>query len=136
MMTVALYPTAEQIEALLGAADDGPVVMVNLLRYKPRATAPDEDVTGEEAYARYSAPMLEFIAARGARVIWTGTIESQVIGTGGEGFHTVALVEYPSRRAFFEIATDPLVRRIGEHRAAGLEGQWLLATRAADEGTR
>jgi hypothetical protein len=39
-----------------------------------------------------------------------------------------ALVEYPSRKAFVEIATSPEVARIGVHRAAGLEGQWLLAT--------
>ncbi|MGH7895530.1 MAG: hypothetical protein ACREQL_12740 [Candidatus Binatia bacterium] len=40
----------------------------------------------------------------------------------------VAIVEYPSRRAFLEIMADPYVREIGMQRAAGLEGQWLLAT--------
>ena len=39
----------------------------------------------------------------------------------------IGLVEYPSRQAFLEIATDPWVQEIGVHRAAGLEGQWLLA---------
>ena len=39
-----------------------------------------------------------------------------------------ALVEYPSRKAFVEIAMSPEVAAIGVHRAAGLEGQWLLAT--------
>ena len=126
-MTIVPYPTAEQMQALLAAPDEGPIVMVNLLRFKPAATAPDEGITGEEAYDRYVVPMLEFIRARGVRVIWGGRVEAQVIGTGGEGFHSVALVEYPSRRAFFEIATDPHVQEIGKHRAAGLEGQWLIA---------
>jgi len=131
-MNLAVYPNPSQIEALLAAPDDGPVVMVNLLRFKPRADAPDEDASGEEAYARYSVQMLDFIAARGARVIWTGKVESQVMGSGGESFETIALVEYPSRRAFFEIATHDHVREIGAHRAAGLEGQWLIAARTQE----
>ena len=55
-------------------------------------------------------------------------VDSQVIDTGGEDFHLIALVEYPSRQAFVAIATDPHVREIGVHRAAGLESQWLIAT--------
>ena len=43
----------------------------------------------------------------------------------------VGLVEYPSRKAFVETATDPYVQEIGAHRASGLEGQWLLAATAA-----
>lgn len=126
-MAIAQFPRSEQMQALLTAPDEGPVVMLNLLRFKPRATEPDQDVSGEEAYERYAAPMVEFIRKRGARVIWTGKVETQVLGAGGEGFHTIALVEYPSRRAFFEIATDPYVQEIGRHRVAGLEGQWLIA---------
>ena len=45
----------------------------------------------------------------------------------GRPMPRLRLVEYPSRRAFFEIATDPYVQEIGEHRTAGLEGQWLIA---------
>jgi uncharacterized protein (DUF1330 family) len=124
---VALYPTPEQIAALHAGPADGPVVMVNLLRFKPRGDAPDDDVSGEDAYRRYVEPMKAFIASKGARVIWAGRVDSQVIGHGGEGFHMVGVVEYPSRRAFLEIATDPHVQAIGLHRSAGLEGQWLLA---------
>src|SRR5262249_28001780 len=106
---------------------DEPVVMVNLLRFKPRGDAPDDDVSGEQAYRRYAEKMIAFVESKGGRVIWTGRVDSQVIGEGGDGFHMVGLVEYPSRKAFVEIATDPFVQEIGVHRAAGLEGQWLLA---------
>ncbi len=51
-----------------------------------------------------------------------------MIGDGAAEFHVAALVEYPSRKAFVEIATSPEVAAIGVHRAAGLEGQWLIAT--------
>ena len=126
--SIALYPTPEQLEALLAGPADQPVVMLNLLRFKARGDAPDDDVSGEDAYRRYMADMLPFIAERGARVLWSGVVNTQVIGKDAAGFHHAALVEYPSRKIFVEIATSPQVQRFGVHRAAGLEGQWLLAT--------
>ena len=50
-----------------------------------------------------------------------------VIGEEDPGFNVVGLVEYPSRQKFLEIAGSGKVREISEHRAAGLESQWLLA---------
>ena len=117
--TIALYPTPEQVQSLLSTPDDKPVVMVNLLLLKP---------SGEADYRRYADKMVPFVESKGGRVIWIGRVDSQVIGEGGDAFHMVGLVEYPSRKVFVEIATDPYVQEIGEFRAAGLEGQWLLAT--------
>jgi len=125
---IAVYPTQEQIQALLAGPADRPVVMLNLLRFKERATAPDVGLTGEEAYERYADSMTRFVASRGGRVLWSGRVDRQVIGDGAEGFHMAALVEYPSCKAFVEIAMSPEVAEIGVHRSAGLEGQWLLAT--------
>ena len=125
---IALYPTKEQIESLLAGPADGPVVMLNLLRYKQTATAPDEGMSGEQAYERYANEMTRFVESKGGRVIWTGRVDGQVIGSDADGFHMAALVEYPSRKAFVAIAMSPKVAEIGVHRAAGLEGQWLLAT--------
>jgi uncharacterized protein (DUF1330 family) len=128
MESIALYPTAEQIQTLQAGPADTPVVMVNLLRFKRDADAPDAGLSGEAAFRRYGDAMTAYIATKGARVIWVGRVDSQVIGAGGERFHMVAVVEYPSRRAFLEIATDPTVEAMAVHRTAGLEGQWLLAT--------
>ena len=132
---MAIYPHSEQIQALLASNEDGPVVMVNLLRFKPQADSPDSNLTGEEAYRLYGREMIPFVESRGGRLIWSGRLDSQVIGIGGEGFHTVAVVEYPSRKVFVDIAMDPFVAAIGAHRAAGLEMQWLLAT-TTDTGER
>jgi uncharacterized protein (DUF1330 family) len=132
---MAIYPTPDQIQTLMAGPADRPVVMLNLLRFKARADAPDEGIAGEEAYRRYAEPMRVFVESRGGRILWTGRVNSQVIDTGGEGFHLIALVEYPSRQAFLAIATDPHVQEIGVHRTAGLESQWLLASTAEDWGT-
>ncbi len=125
---MALYPTQEQIQTLMRGPADQPVVMVNLLTFKPTADAPDEGVSGEEAYRRYAEKMRAFVESKGGRFIWIGRVDSQVIGTGGEGFHMIGLVEYPSRQVFLAIAMDPHVQEIGIHRAAGLDSQWLIAT--------
>ena len=124
---MAIYPTPEQIEQLLAGPPDQPVVMLNLLRFKPGADAPDAGLTGQQAYRLYADAMQPFVESKGGRILWVGRVDSQVIDTGGEGFHMIALVEYPSRQAFVAIATDPHVREIGVHRAAGLESQWLIA---------
>lgn len=125
---IALYPEKEQIERLLADAADGPVVMLNLLSFKERADAPDAGLTGQQAYQRYADEMVPLVERRGGRVIWTGRVDSQVIGSDADGFQMAALVEYPSRKAFVEIAMSAEVAAIGVHRAAGLAGQWLLAT--------
>jgi uncharacterized protein (DUF1330 family) len=129
--TIALYPTPQQIQALLSGPPDQPVVMVNLLRFKRIADSPTDAASGEDAYRRYAEKMIAFVESKGGRVIWSGRVDSQVIGDGGDFFHMVGLVEYPSRQAFVEIATDPYVQEIGVHRASGLEGQWLLAATPA-----
>ena len=126
---MAIYPTAEQMQELMKGPADSPVVMVNLLRFKPKADASQGESSGQEAYMRYGAKMREFVESKGGRFIWAGRVDSQVIGEGGEEFDVVALVEYPSRAEFIKVATDPYVEKeIGKHRAAGLEMQWLIAT--------
>ena len=131
---MAIYPTPEQLQELMNGPQDQPVVMLNLRRFKPRADDSHEGDTGQEAYMRYGTEMRRFVESKGGRFIWAGRVDSQLIGEGGEGFHAVGLVEYPSRRAFMEIANDPHVTdNIGKHRAAGLEMQWLIAMTEAPQ---
>lgn len=123
-----IYPSPAQILELLKDPPDTPVVMVNLLRFKERADGPDDGLSGEEAYARYAEQMTAFVESQGGRVIWSGRVDSWVIGESDEEFHMIAAVEYPSRQEFLRIARDPRVAEFGTHRAAGLEMQWLIAT--------
>ncbi|MDE2849781.1 MAG: DUF1330 domain-containing protein [Acidobacteriota bacterium] len=123
-----IAPEPEQIEELLKGPAEGPVVMVNLLRFKKEADAPDEGLTGEEAYGRYGAQMVQWVTSQGARLIWSGRADSMVIGDTDEYFHAIALMEYPSRAEFLRIIGDPRVAEYSVHRTAGLEMQWLIAT--------
>ena len=128
---MAIYPNKEQIEELMKGPADKPVVMVNLLKFKQRADASEGDASGQEAYGRYAEQMRKVVESQGGRFIWAGRVDSMVIGEEDPGFHVVALVEYPSRQKFLEIAGSQKVREIGEHRSGGLESQWLLASTEA-----
>ena len=126
-------PRPEQIEELMKGPADTPVVMVNLLRFKDQADAADEGLSGAEAYQRYGAQMIQWITSQGGRLIWSGRVDSMVIGDTEERFDTIALVEYPSRAEFLRIVGDPRVAEYSVHRTAGLEMQWLIASTTAAE---
>jgi uncharacterized protein (DUF1330 family) len=125
----ALYPTQERIAQLLGDAAPGPVVMLNLLKFRAKAEYPDgrtSDLTGREAYMLYGEPMQKLVAREGGNLVFSGVVQSLVIGTVDEMWDAAALMEYPSSAAFARIATSPEVAAIAVHRAAGLEGQILI----------
>jgi uncharacterized protein (DUF1330 family) len=127
-LKIAQTPQPEQIQELLKSAEDTPVVMVNLLSFKNRADGGNEGMSGEESYRRYAHNMREFVESKGGRFIWSGRVDSMVIGESDVDFQVVALVEYPSRKAFLEIASSAHVAGIGNDRTRGLAGQWLIAT--------
>ena len=110
---------------------DTPVVMVNLLKFKRRAGGANEGMSGAESYMKYGEQMKKFVESKGGRFLWSGRVDSMVIGESDADFDVVALVEYPSRKTFVEIATSDHVTTIGEDRKMGLEGQWLIAATEA-----
>ncbi len=125
----AVYPTQSRIEALMADDSDGPVVMLNLLKFREHAVYPDgrsTDLSGRQAYDRYATPMQDVIERGGGRVLFGGDIAALVIGDVADLWDTCVLVEYPSAAAFAAIVTSPAVADIGVHRAAGLHGQLLI----------
>lgn len=127
----AVYPTGEQLTAIAARGGSGPIVMVNLLKFRERAIYKDgrsDDVDGRTAYARYAAEMAPYVERRGGRMVFLGTVGALVIGRVEEPWDAVAVVEYPSLEAFVAIATAPEVAAFGVHREAGLAGQLLIQT--------
>lgn len=127
----AVYPKGEQLGALLALPSDGPIVMLNLLKFRDKAVYKDgreTSLTGREAYMLYGEQMAPFVTARGGKIHFMGDLETLAIGVVGELWDVVALMEYPSAKAFVEIATSPEVAGFGVHREAGLAGQLLIQT--------
>jgi len=71
----SVEPSPDRLQTFLeSGADDSPVVMINLLRFRERAAYPDgfaaEACSGREAYQRYGAVAVQRISAVGGRMLW------------------------------------------------------------------
>jgi uncharacterized protein (DUF1330 family) len=64
---------------------------------------------------------------RGGKVLWMGRADQTLIGDPSEGWDSVALVEYPSRKAFIDMVSTSEYEQAHEHRESGLERTVLIA---------
>jgi uncharacterized protein (DUF1330 family) len=128
----AVMPPMEQAMAFFGAAEDGPFVMVNLLKFKPKAEyedGSDAHLTGAEAYARYGDEVRKLVEGLGGKVRYGGHVTGLMIGEVEELWDMVALAQYPSLAAFRQMAMSPEMHAIEHHRKAGLAGQLNIKTK-------
>lgn len=127
-MKNSLHPTNTQIETFLTAAGDAPVFLLNLLKFKPRATYHDgEDITGEQAYARYAKAFSDYVRPYGVEATYGGRMMAALIGEGDLAWDAVAIVKYPTAQLMTELTRSEAYRKIHKHRRAGLDGQLLIA---------
>ena len=129
----AVLPPMQRAMEFFGAPEDGPFVMVNLLKFKPKAEyadGSDAHLTGREAYARYGAEVAKLVEGLGGKVRYSGEVTGLMIGEVEDLWDMVALAEYPSLAAFREMAMSPAMHAIEHHRAAGLAGQLNIKTKA------
>jgi uncharacterized protein (DUF1330 family) len=130
----AVYPKAEQAASFFGAPEDGPFVMVNLLKFKAKAEYPDGSnahMTGQDAYNLYGVEVAKLVHALGGRVRYSGRVTGLMLGEVEDLWDAVALAEYPSLAAFQQMATSEAYRAIEHHRTAGLAGQLNIRTKPA-----
>jgi len=118
---LALYPTALQRAALLQkAAFGGPIVMLNLLKFK-----------NKEAYGGYAGSVKNVSSDFGIEFLFFGEVLTTVIGDK-VSYHAVALVRYPSIKAFIQFASSDSMKEFKEQRESGLEGQHLVAIKEVE----
>ncbi|MFM2237629.1 MAG: hypothetical protein RL209_1663 [Pseudomonadota bacterium] len=127
----AVFPGREQITSFFGGPENGPFVMVNLLKFKETAEyadGSDADLSGAKAYARYGKAIQACLAAVDGKQIYAGPVTGLMIGEVEELWDMVALVEYPSLAAMQKMMSSPEYRAIEVHRKAGLAGQLNIRT--------
>lgn len=113
---------------LASLPDEGPVVMLNLVRL--RAQSRDEDGSGWDAYQRYSRAAVKLIKARGGTIIWAGDVEAVAMGAvDANRWHYSVLVKYPSRAAFIEMMSSPEYAEANIDRENALEDHLILAVK-------
>jgi uncharacterized protein (DUF1330 family) len=133
-VTNSVYPNEEQIQGFREQGPDGPIYMVNLLKFKERAEYPDgraSDLTGEQAYAIYAEGVAELLKQHGGALMFAADVERLMLGEVDELWDKVAIAMYPSRAAMLEMMSSPEMQEIGVHRAAGLVGQLNIETTGA-----
>ncbi len=125
----AVDPTPEQIKAFLSHQKaDEPVFMLNLLKFKEKASYDDgEDISGREAYYRYASAFGKMVQAQGVETIFGGSANAFLIGQGDGEWDAVAIVKYPNAQAMFDAVSSDEYRKIHKHRRAGLAGQLLIS---------
>ncbi len=129
----AVFPGPDQIAGFFGGSENGPFVMINMLKFKDKAEyadGSDPQMSGREAYARYAAAVQACIAAVGGRPVFAGGVTGLLLGEVEDLWDMVALVEYPSLEAMRTMISSPEYQAIEKHRMAGLAGQLNIRTKA------
>ncbi|MEM7020521.1 MAG: DUF1330 domain-containing protein, partial [Pseudomonadota bacterium] len=124
-------PNEEQIKGFAEPGPDGPIYMVNLLKFKEKAEYPDDretDLTGEQAYMIYGAAVSQLLKEFGGSAMFGANVERLMLGEVEEMWDKVAIAMYPSRAAMMQMMQSPKMQEIGVHRAAGLAGQLNIET--------
>lgn len=131
--TTYLDINPQQGAQFFGTPGDGPVVMLNLLRFRERADyshAPDLEpeggCSGAQAYARYKAELEPLLHASGGEVIFAGRADGFLIGPAEEQWDFAMLVRQASKASLLAFATDPAAQRITMHRTAAIADSRLL----------
>ena len=104
----AVMPDLQQAGDFFGAPEGGPFVMVNLLKFKPRAEyadGSDSHLTGAQAYARYGEAVRKLVEGLGGKVRYSGRVTGLLLGEVEELWDAEALAEYPSLAAFRDMAS-------------------------------
>ena len=116
----------KQIEEAIKPGPDGPIFMVNLLKFKDRAEYADgreTDLTGKQAYQLYGAGVAGLLPDYGARIYFMADITYLQLGQVEELWDEVAIAVYPDRNALLRMTQSKEWQALSVHREAGLAGQ-------------
>lgn len=131
----AMQPTSDQMSAFAADPHDSPIVMINLLKFREKATYPAEaaeaaeNLSGVEAYQRYGEGLASFHADPnvGLEILYAGSVARFFIGEGD--WDQVLVVRYPSRKHLLAMVSSETYQAAHRHREAGLLHQDLIETR-------
>ncbi|WP_435741685.1 DUF1330 domain-containing protein [Nocardioides sp. SYSU DS0663] len=96
---MAIDPRGRDLKHFVEQDPDGPVVMLNLLRFRQ-----DGGEAGYEEYLRHFRPHAE---ALGAEVLYYGRGDTALVAEDGQAWDAVLVVRYPTRRSFSDMVRDP-----------------------------
>ena len=113
--------------------EDGPIYMVNLMKYHEVAqyeedAGVDKAISGREADDRYNpAKVLNKI---GADIVFAGDVLKNHVGT--EDWDRIAVVRYATRKSFIDMQSRPDFGEKHKHKAAGMLRTIIVCCRPED----
>ena len=114
------YDYALQL-ATTAADEDGPIWMVNLMKYHDVAQYEDgntTEITGREADDRYTP--LGPLEAVGAEIVYLGDVENKLLGDD-RNWDRIAVVKYPTRKSFIDMQERKDFQEKHVHKEAGMK---------------
>ncbi|HLO81342.1 MAG TPA: hypothetical protein VK166_10305 [Chitinophagaceae bacterium] len=128
-----LMPTNESGRDFMMRKISGEIVMLNLLRFREVADytaspelAPENPISGEQAYQLYIEHTLPFLKASGGELVFSGKGGKFLIGPGMEKWDKVLLVRQKSVESFIAFEQNAAYMAGIGHRTAALEDSRLL----------
>lgn len=118
---------------------DGPVVMLNLNKYRERAAYADGRDTGgragREVYLEYGIVAQQALASVGAKILWATDATTPLIGCDHDAYDEVLAIWYPSRASFVQLTEFPGYQDALVHREAALAWSSLIPCVGSDDAT-
>jgi uncharacterized protein (DUF1330 family) len=112
-------PTGQDLKHFLADDPGGPVVMLNLLRFKEG---------GRQGYEEYAFKIRPFLDKLSAEILFVGDLSTVLVAPETHEWDTILIVRYPSRQAFSSMVADPNYQEITHLRTEALEEAVLQAT--------
>lgn len=112
----------EAFKSFAERAGEGPLVMLNLLAFKPDG--------GEQRYGEYAAATAPFLEKVGGRLLSAYRPGDTLIGD--DEWDMVAIVEYPTRGAFLEMIGSEEYQAITHMRTESLRAAALIPMDPSD----
>ncbi len=120
-----------RLQQMMENGPDGPIFMVNLLKFKDKAEYDDgrpTDLSGRDAYMIYGRAVAELLPKFEGRALFAGDVTFLALGQVEELWDEVAIAMYPDRAAMVRMSLSEEWRAIAVHRSAGLKGQLNIET--------
>ena len=124
-----------RVQEMMEKGPDGPVFMVNLLKFKDKAEYEDgreTELSGREAYGLYGAAVAGILPDYGGRLFYVSDVTFLALGQVEELWDEIAIAAYPDRAALLKMSMSDAWREASVHRTAGLAGQLNIETVVPD----
>ena len=116
---MAVDPSGNDLKHFLADDPGGPVVMLNLLRFKEG---------GRGSYEEYASRIQPFLDDSDAEILYVGDLSTVLVAPESHKWDSILIVRYPSRQSFSSMVADPNYQEITGLRTEGLEEAVLQAT--------